>query len=509
MAINYQQKKNTNTVFGGTDGITIPNGSTSDSGTARPGAPNLGELRYNFTTGLPEFYTANGWTAVAAPPSVSTFSGVINVDNTTTLTVSGSNFVSGAVVYIGGAAVGGGTRALTTTFVNQTTLTANTNAASVNFVGAALYDITVINPSGLSSTLSNAGTVDRDPTWSTASGSLGTLYDSARSFSYQLSASDPDGATVSFSVVSGNLPSGLSLSSGGLISGTANAVGSDTTSTFTVRASSNSNTGGLTINVDRSFNITVKAPVIQSFTATGGSTFNVPVGVTSVNVLVVAGGGGGGGATGFEAGGGGGAGGYVTSSSFPVTPGGSVPVNVGSGGGPAPNGGGPSGPGTQFPGSSGGPSNFGPLSATGGGHGGGQYYWGAPGGSGGGQAGNSYGGLGPGTPGQGNPGGPNSSTAASGSTGSGGGGATSAGSSQGGTGPAPGGNGATWPVNGTTYAGGGGGGNSQSGNAGGSGGPGGGGNYNNPGATNRGGGGGGTTGGTSGSGGPGIVIVKY
>ena len=66
---------------------------------------------------------------------------------------------------------------------------------------------------------------------------------------------------------------------------------------------------------------------IQSFTATGAATFNVPEGVTKVNVLVVGGGGGGG-----VLGGGGGGGGFVEVFDYPVTPGGTVPIVVGAGG---------------------------------------------------------------------------------------------------------------------------------------------------------------------------------
>tara|TARA_E500000075_G_scaffold15937_1_gene12713 strand:- start:418 stop:2124 length:1707 start_codon:yes stop_codon:yes gene_type:complete len=79
---------------------------------------------------------------------------------------------------------------------------------------------------------------------------------------------------------------------------------------------------------------------IFSFTSTGPSTYTVEPGVTSVNVLIV-GGGGGGGAGGYNdtQGGGGGAGGLIYYPNYPVTPGGTVAITVGTGGkggGPAP-----------------------------------------------------------------------------------------------------------------------------------------------------------------------------
>lgn len=517
MPINYQQKKNTNTVFGGTDAIVLPTGNQEQrSGT------ELGQLRYNTTTGLAEFYTATGWAGVDAPPTVSAISGTINEDTDTTITITGTGFKPGSVVYITGAAVSNVERSLTTTYVNQTSLTAVTNAAAVNYVGGAGFGIKVINPSGLIGQLDGVGNVDRDPIFSTSAGNLGTIFDSARTRSFTVSASDPDGQTVTFSIASGSLPTGLSLnSSTGVISGTASAVGSDTTFTFVIRASSSN--GSLTSTEDRSFNIIVKAPVVQSFTSTGSSTFSVPTGLTAVEVLVVAGGGGGGGATGFEVGGGGGAGGLIYSPATPVTPGGSVSVTVGSGGTGAPN------QSTQPPNTSGSiapgkgsNSSFGPITATGGGIGGGQYWNGQPGGSGGGESGNI--GLpsgGSGTPGQGNAGGGSHNNAAA-SNGGGGGGAAGGGetapSGRGGNG----GVGSSYSITGSPifYAGGGGGGGAYNGSTpGGSGGNGGGGAGSvlnataTNGTTNRGGGGGGSGsapgGQTSGNGGPGIVIVRY
>ena len=504
---------------------TLKNTTTNDTGhfttatgteAQRPASPVVGMVRYNSTNAVLEQYTANGWQGIEAPPTVSNFSGIINQDTNSTITITGSNFKSGSLVYIEGAATSNTSRGLATTFVSSTSLTAATAAATTNFVGGASFDIKVVNPSGLSASLTAVGFVDRDPVWSTAAGSLGTVYDSSRtSRTFNLSASDPDGNTITFSTVSGTLPSGMSLNtSTGDITGTVGAVGSDTTYSFTIRASSTS--GGLTSDVDRAFSILVKAPVVTSYTATGGNTFSVPTGVSSVQVLVVGGGAGGGGATGFEAGGGGGAGGFVYNASAPVTPGGSVPINVGSGGSAQNN---TNGSGLN-PASNGNPSSFGPITATGGGSGGGQYYNAQPGGSGGGQAGNGYGAPGSGTPEQGNAGGSTVGGGNGNATGAGGGGAGGAGTPTN-TSAAPGGSGSANSITGSsvTYAGGGGGGGSQTGTGGGSGGSGGGGAGSSsysansvPGTTNRGGGGGGGCGPRESSvstGGPGIVIVRY
>jgi len=252
---NLRDFKNKNTVFSGTDSIVVPVGTTGQ----RLGT-ELGQLRYNTTTGLAEFYTITGWTPVDAPPTVSGISGTINENTSSTITVTGTNFKSGSTINIIGSAVSNIERPLATTYINQTTLTTETNAASVNFVGGASFGVRVVNPSGLAGTLDPAGTIDRDPVWSTASGSLGSFSDGT-SVSVTLLASDPDGSSVTYSLQSGTLPSGLALnSSSGVISGTASVVANDTTSSFTIRATSNSQTA------DRAFSITITA---SNFFGTG------------------------------------------------------------------------------------------------------------------------------------------------------------------------------------------------------------------------------------------------
>jgi len=99
----------------------------------------------------------------------------------------------------------------------------------------------------------------------------------------------------------------------------------------------------------------VQVPTVEYFTAVGAHTFRVPSHVNTVEVLVVAGGGGGG-----SLGGGGGAGGLIHRQEVPVTPGGTVPITVGTGG--------PGGPGNPAD-RAGQNSTFGPLMAFGGGGG--------------------------------------------------------------------------------------------------------------------------------------------
>jgi hypothetical protein len=248
---NRRDFKNKNTKFTGSDGIVVPNGTTSGTG-PRPGMPDLGTLRYNTTTGLAEFYTATGWAGVDAPPTVSSISGTINENTNSTVTITGTGFKAGSIVYITGNAVSNVERALSTTYVNQTTLTAATAAGAVNYVGNATFGIKVLNPSGLSGTLDGAGTVDRDPIWSTASGTIATWTDFG-SQSASVSASDPDGSSVAYSLASGSLPGNASLdtNTGAITSSDPTDVSSPTTYTFSINATSN------TQSVSRSFNIIV------------------------------------------------------------------------------------------------------------------------------------------------------------------------------------------------------------------------------------------------------------
>lgn len=121
-------------------------------------------------------------------------------------------------------------------------------------------------------------------------------------------------------------------------------------------------TGNITLPQGTNANRPTVNTSVVSFTSVGSTTWTVPAGVSSVEVLVVAGGGGGG----SEHGGGGGGGGVVHQTAYAVTPGASIPVTVGGGGAggtySATNGGGGDG-------TTGNNSSFGSLIAYGGGGG--------------------------------------------------------------------------------------------------------------------------------------------
>jgi hypothetical protein len=104
------------------------------------------------------------------------------------------------------------------------------------------------------------------PVWNTEAGSIGS-YPALLPMAYQLSASAVMPATsVLYTLLSGTLPSGLSLSDTGIISGTPTLVTQDEVTTFVIRVTDN-----LQSIRDRTFSITISGSAIPQFTTPNGS----------------------------------------------------------------------------------------------------------------------------------------------------------------------------------------------------------------------------------------------
>ena len=112
--------------------------------------------------------------------------------------------------------------------------------------------------------------------WTTSSGSLGIIEERV-AYTETLVAT---GATT-FSVLAGGLPSGLYITTTGVIKGTPSEVSQDTTSTFVIRASDG------TDDVDRTFSLTVQGPDAPTFTTPAGTILNLTDG-ESVDTIIVA-----------------------------------------------------------------------------------------------------------------------------------------------------------------------------------------------------------------------------
>lgn len=107
------------------------------------------------------------------------------------------------------------------------------------------------------------------PIWNTPAGTIGT-YPATIALSTQLSASPVSPATsVTYILLSGVLPPGITINSSGLISGTPTLVTTDTTSTFTIRATDN-----LSNIRDRTFSMKISGVAIPEFTTPEGSILN-------------------------------------------------------------------------------------------------------------------------------------------------------------------------------------------------------------------------------------------
>ena len=142
-----------------------------------------------------------------------------------TITLTGTGFNSGITVYVD-------TTSCTTTYVSSTSCTFTSPAKTVGN-----YHIYVYNTDGGMGMKPGGYISSALPVWVTSAGAL-TSVGSNQSYSQSVSATG-DG-TITYSLTSGSLPSGLSLNtSTGAITGTAPSSGG--TSTFTITATDSQN----------------------------------------------------------------------------------------------------------------------------------------------------------------------------------------------------------------------------------------------------------------------------
>ena len=231
----------------GTEGTKVASGTTAQRGST------TGQWRYNTTTGFFEGRNTDGTFSSLEPQPTVISTDVTEIDTTTggniTIRVTGTNLSSGGTIKF---IANDGTQitASTSTFINASNYDAVVARSSFSN-SLEPYDVRFVSATGLTATLEDNINVDNAPTWNTTSGTVATISDQATGTHATLSATDPDGDTVSYSETTSVLSgAGFSLnSSTGAITGTAGAVSGDTTDTFTLRATANSKTA------DRQFNI--------------------------------------------------------------------------------------------------------------------------------------------------------------------------------------------------------------------------------------------------------------
>lgn len=149
--------------------------------------------------------------------------------------ITGSGFVSGCIVTVGNVT------ATSTTFVSSTEVRAQIGAQA-----AGSYNLYVSNPDGSLAIKVLGVNYSGIPAWSTSSSQTFT----AAAVSFQFTATSDSAVTYSVNAGS-SLPGGLSLSSNGLLSGTATGS-SGTVYTFTLQATDTENQ-----NTSRTFTVTL------------------------------------------------------------------------------------------------------------------------------------------------------------------------------------------------------------------------------------------------------------
>ena len=244
-----------------------------------------GMVIYNSTLNNLQQRAAGTWSSIAPSPTITGISPTSQAQENANIVVTGQNFVSGATAnFIGTNGTVYPSPSVTFNSSTQLTITTPANALAADFEP---YDVQIINPSGLDGTLVNALDAGAEPTFAQAANSSVTIYDRSRADAGTICgnhfvATDDSGLTVTHTLSVGSLPSGLTLASNGTVSGTAAAVSSDTTTTFTVRATmANGDTN------DRQFNIIRKAPTATTYAYTGADQFvQIPAGVTKARVVM-------------------------------------------------------------------------------------------------------------------------------------------------------------------------------------------------------------------------------
>ena len=267
-----------NIVDTGTEGTKVAVGTTAQRGST------TGQWRYNTTTGFFEGRNASGSFSTLEPIATISSVDVTEVDSQAggneTFVITGTNFSSGGTVSFIGSS-GTDITASTTTFNSATQVTAVAPKSSFNNTNEP-YKIKFTSNGGVDGqSATGLISVDTSPTWSTASGTVATISDTATGNHVTLSATDADGDTVTYAETGGTniTGAGLSLSSTGVISGDPTNVSASTTVSFTARATANSKT------TDRAFNIIIN-PALDG-TSSGRafsniSTFNSLGSISSV-----------------------------------------------------------------------------------------------------------------------------------------------------------------------------------------------------------------------------------
>ena len=186
-----------------------------------------------------------------------------------TVQVNGTGFLPGATITFDGSAVS------VVTYANANQLTFTSPAKS-----AGTYTIYVVNPDGGTAIYIPGIIYSTLPTWTTSAGTLGSYYET-QSISNTVVASGD--APITYSLYSGSLPTGATLYSNGVISGSAPVDSSSTTYSFTIQASD-----AQLQDSTRSFSLTINTDVVTWVSPANATTYTSAVNSAISNVTLSA-----------------------------------------------------------------------------------------------------------------------------------------------------------------------------------------------------------------------------
>ena len=171
--------------------------------------------------------------------------------------IIGRGFIVGAVVYLNGTAV-------TSTFVNSTEI-----RITVPPTTSGTYGLMLFNPTGDGAIYLNLQ-FSSAPSFSTDAGTLGTVYEfNATSTNISASGDVP----LTYSLFSGSLPPGVTLSSTGVLSGTTTATAVSSTYSFVIKVEDAD-----LQETTRSFSLTIVPDVVTWVTPASDSTIAIAAG---------------------------------------------------------------------------------------------------------------------------------------------------------------------------------------------------------------------------------------
>ena len=361
-------------------GTTAQRPGTVDGGGLTITAPSVGALRFNSELESLEVYCGEQpvlggnepiWSGFGgSTPATASISPATSPVAGTSIALTGANYQNGAIVRILGNDG--------TVYVPPTITWVNTGSIQITTPELPItnepFDIKVTNPNGLFHVLVDILDAGSVPSWTTAAGNVGNIYDMATGTHATIVATDPDGGAVTYSVDSTSAATlasaGMTLNSDGTITGDSlTDVSAQTTYNFDVIATdTESNTStrafSITLNETPAFH-GATGGIITTYVAThtgGGAgtnneemtpgtkmkahtfldyetaeNFVVPLKGGKAELMLVGGGGGGGNYTTTNANGGGGAGAMLVVGRLDINLGyeigiGTFPVNVGNGG---------------------------------------------------------------------------------------------------------------------------------------------------------------------------------